>query len=231
MGAAIQEKQKGRLTHSKDSLLAAKREGRSFATDDFVADDRDLQADLLVQILPDHCLQKLLGLPWDSIDEMEPEEVLHLFRLKARARHYSAAKMSRFRNAYCKVTAWLELKGYSIQPDGSVAAVHITMYLDELRTTWHENKNAKEMETQEQSAEVPPLPLPLRAFPRRKGSPGPGIGGLRVSSASEKPREGKRTQHGATVGYCAWRVLSFGERKLYLPWDMSNVDIETGVKA
>jgi len=27
---------------------------------------------------PDHCLQKLLGLPWDSIDEMEPEEVLRL---------------------------------------------------------------------------------------------------------------------------------------------------------
>ena len=96
MGGAIQEKQKGRLTHSKDPLLAAKREGRSFATDDFVADDRDLQADLLVQILPDHCLQKLLGLPWDSIDEMEPEEVLRLFRLKARARHYSAAEMSRF---------------------------------------------------------------------------------------------------------------------------------------
>ena len=73
-----------------------------------MADDRDLQANLLVQILPDHCLQKLLGLPWDSIDEMEPEEVLLLFRLKARARHYSVAEMSRFRNAYCKVTAWFE---------------------------------------------------------------------------------------------------------------------------
>jgi len=47
--------------------------------------------------------------------------------------------------------------------------VHLTMYFDELRTTWHENKNAKEMETEEQSAEVPPLPLPLRAFPRREG--------------------------------------------------------------
>jgi len=101
MGAAIQ---KGRFK---------KREGRSFAIDDFVADDRDLQADLLVQILPDHCLQKLLGLP---------------------------------------------------------------------------------------------------------------------SGASEQPNEGKRTQHGATVGHCAWRGLSFGERQLYLPWDMSNVDIETGVK-
>ena len=112
MGAAIQKNQRGRLTHSKDPLLAAKREGRSFATDDFGADDRDLQADLLVQILPDHCLQKLLGLPWDSIDVMEPEEVLRLFRLKARARHYSAAEMSRFRKAYCKVTAWLELKDY-----------------------------------------------------------------------------------------------------------------------
>jgi len=75
MGAAIQEKQKGRLTHCNAPLLAAKREGRSFATDDFVADDQDLQADLLVQILPDHCLQKLLGLPLDSIDVMEPEEV------------------------------------------------------------------------------------------------------------------------------------------------------------
>ena len=85
MGAAIQEKQECRLTHNKDPLLAAKREGSSFATDDFVADDQDLQADLLVQILPDHCLEKLLGLPWDSIDEMEPEEVLRLFRLKARA--------------------------------------------------------------------------------------------------------------------------------------------------
>ena len=51
MGAAIQEKQKGRLTHCKDPLLAAKREGHSIATDDFVANDRDLQADLLVQIL------------------------------------------------------------------------------------------------------------------------------------------------------------------------------------
>ena len=68
MGAAIQEKQKGRLTHSKDPFLAAKREGRSFAKDDFVTDDRDLQADLLVQILPDRCLRKLLGLPWYSID-------------------------------------------------------------------------------------------------------------------------------------------------------------------
>jgi len=77
---------------------------------------------------------------------MEPEEVFRLFRFKARARHYSAAKMSTFRNAYCKVTAWLELKDYPIQPDGSVAAVHLTMYFDELRTTWHENKNAKEME-------------------------------------------------------------------------------------
>ena len=47
---------------------------------------------------------------------MEPEEVLRLFRLKARARHYSAAEMSRFRNAYCKVTARLELKDYPIQP-------------------------------------------------------------------------------------------------------------------
>jgi len=64
----------------------------------------------------------------------------------------------------------------------------------------------------------------------REVSPGPGFGGLRVSGASEKPREGKRTQHDTTVGHCAWRVLSFGERKLYLPWDMSNVDIETGVK-
>jgi len=84
MGAVIQEKQKGRLTHSKDPLLAAKREGHSLATDDFVADDRDLQADLLVQILPDHCLQKLLGLPWDSIDEMEPEEVLQLFQTQGK---------------------------------------------------------------------------------------------------------------------------------------------------
>jgi len=67
MGAAIQEKQKCRLTHCKDPLLAAKREGNSLATDDFVADNRHLQADLLVQILPDHCLQKLPGLSWDSI--------------------------------------------------------------------------------------------------------------------------------------------------------------------
>ena len=99
--------------------------------------------------------------------------------------------MSRFRNAYCKVTAWLELKGYPIQPDESVAAVHLTMYFDELRTAWHEKEIAKEMGTEDQSAEVPPLPLPLRAFPRREGSPGLGFGGLRVSGASEKPREGK----------------------------------------
>jgi hypothetical protein len=139
--------------------------------------------------------------------------------------------MSRFRNAYCKVTAWLELKTYPIQPDGSVAAVHLTMYFDELRTAWHENKNAKEMGPDNKN-EIPPLPLPLRALPRREASPGPGfgLGDLRVSGASEKPREGKRIQHGATVGHCAWRGLSFGERKLYLPWDMSNVDIETGVK-
>jgi len=90
------------------------------------------------------------------------------------------------------------------------------MYFDELRTVWHENKNAKEMGTEDKN-EVPPLPLPLRALPRREGSPGPGFGGLRVSGASEKPREGKRTHHGATVGHCAWRGLRFGERKLYLP--------------
>jgi len=76
-------------------LLAVKRAGRSLATDDFVADDRDLQADLLVQILPDHCFQKLLGLSWDSIDEMEPEEVLQLFRLKERDTLSEAAVSSR----------------------------------------------------------------------------------------------------------------------------------------
>jgi len=54
------------------------------------------------------------------------------------------------------VTAWLELKDYPIQPDGSVAAVHLTMYFDELRTAWHENKNAKEMGTDDKN-EVPPL--------------------------------------------------------------------------
>ena len=106
---------------------------------------------------------------------MEPEEVLRLFRLKARARHYTAAEMSRFRNAYCKVTAWLELKTYPIQPDGSVAAVHLTMYFDALRTAWYENKNAKEMGTDDKN-EIPPLPLPLRALPRREASPGPGFG-------------------------------------------------------
>jgi len=36
MGAAIQEKEKGRVTHYKDPLLTAKREGRSLAIDDFV---------------------------------------------------------------------------------------------------------------------------------------------------------------------------------------------------
>jgi len=102
------------------------------------------------------------------------------------------------------------------------------MYFDELRRAWHENKNAKEMGTEDKN-EVPPLPLPLGALPRREGSPGLGFGGLRVSGASEKPREGKRTQHGATVGHCAWRGLRFGGRILYLPLDMSK-DIETGVK-
>ena len=53
MGAAIQEKPKGRVTHCKDPMLAAKREGRSLATDGFVVDDQDLQADLLIQNLPD----------------------------------------------------------------------------------------------------------------------------------------------------------------------------------
>ena len=87
----------------------------------------------------------------------------------------------------------------------------------------------KKWETEDKN-EVPPLALPLRALPRRECSPGPGIGGLWVSGASEKPREGKRNQHGATVGHCAWRGVGFGERKLYLSWDMSNVDIETRVK-
>jgi len=65
------------------------------------------------------------------------------------------------------------------------------MYFNELRTTWHENKNTKEIETKgKQGAKIPPLPLPLRAFPRGKDSSGPGIGGLRVSGASERPREG-----------------------------------------
>jgi len=91
------------------------------------------------------------------------------------------------------------------------------MYFDELRTTWHENKSAKEMETDgKQGSKVMPLPLLLEAFSSGEDSPGPGIGGLRVSGASERPREGKRIQHGATIGHCAWRGLSFGERKFYL---------------
>jgi len=78
----------------------------------------------------------------------------------------------------------------------------------------------------EDKNEVLLLPLPLRALRQ----PRPGVWRPLVSGASEKPMEGKRTQHGVTVEHCAWRVLSFGERKLYLPWDMSNVDIETWVK-
>ena len=80
-----------------------------------MVDNRDRQADLVVQSLPDHYLQKLFEPSWDSINEMEPKEVLRLFRIRARARNFSAAEMSKFRDAYCKVTTWLELKDYPIQ--------------------------------------------------------------------------------------------------------------------
>ena len=87
----------------------------SLATDDFVVDNRDQQADLVVQSLPDHYLQKTFEPSWDSINEMEPKEVLRLFRIRARARNFSAAEMSKFRDVYCKVTTRNELKDYPIQ--------------------------------------------------------------------------------------------------------------------
>jgi len=48
------------------------------------------------------------------------------------------------------------------------------MYFDELRTTLHENKNAKEM-GKDNKKEVPHITLKLRPLPRREGSPGPGF--------------------------------------------------------
>ena len=100
----------------KDSLFTAKKGWPlSLDTDDFVVDNRDRQADLVVQSLPDHYLQKIFEPSWDSINEMETKEVLRLFRIRARVRNFSAAEMSKFRDAYCKVTTWLELKDYPIQ--------------------------------------------------------------------------------------------------------------------
>ena len=80
-----------------------------------MVDNRDRQADLVVQSLPDHYLQKLFEPSWDSINEMEPKEVLIIFRIRARAQNFSAAEMSKFRDACCNVTTWLELKDYPIQ--------------------------------------------------------------------------------------------------------------------
>jgi hypothetical protein len=62
MGAAIQEKRRVEQHIIRTPYSPQKREGRSLTIDDFVVDDRHLQADLVVQSLPDHCLQKLLGL-------------------------------------------------------------------------------------------------------------------------------------------------------------------------
>ena len=80
-----------------------------------MVDNRDQQADLVVQSLPDHYLQKTFETSWDSTNEMEPKEVLRLFRIRARVRNFAAAEMSKFRDAYCKVTTWFELKDYPIQ--------------------------------------------------------------------------------------------------------------------
>jgi len=99
----------------KDSLFTAKKGWPlSLDTDDFVVDNRDRQADLVVQSLPDHYLQKIFEPSWDSINEMETKEVLRLFRIRARVRNFSAAEMSKFRDAYCKGITWLELKDYPI---------------------------------------------------------------------------------------------------------------------
>jgi len=71
------------------------------------------------------------------------------------------------------VTAWFESKDYLIQPDGLVTAVHLTMYFNELRTAWHENKTAKEKEVERKQgakleAKAPLLPLPLTVFSKHR---------------------------------------------------------------
>ena len=54
------------------------------------------KADSVVQSLSDHYLQKIFEPSWDSINWMEPKKVLGLFRIRARARNFSAAEMSKF---------------------------------------------------------------------------------------------------------------------------------------
>jgi len=85
-----------RATHHKDALHHAERRGLSFGTNDFKSDDRDRQIDLLVQVLPDDCIQRLLNEDWESLNNMEPKTVLSLFRLKANAKGWSAQAISRF---------------------------------------------------------------------------------------------------------------------------------------
>jgi len=45
--------------------------GLPFGTNDFKSDDRDRQIDLLVQVLPDDCIEHLLNKDWNSLNNME----------------------------------------------------------------------------------------------------------------------------------------------------------------
>jgi len=239
-----EENKIGRITHQKDPLVVATRNGLSLGTDNFRTEDCEREVDLLLQILHDHSIILLLELDSDAFDSMEPKQITALFQLTARARGWSAKDLSRFRATYCKVLVWLDKNIYPIQPDGKVAAIYLILYFEEYCQGFLERKEKQIQKlyskpASSRAAQDGPLGNILLPGPPDQQSVNDGVisptdhsgvSGLRSISADMPPRTGVRTQKGTWSGHWGHRGLAWGQDNLKLPWDMANVPIESGVK-